>query len=292
MTHWSPSVSGGFLAHKIKVDEPRKPNPPDEDVLEPLGPKPGPRHPLSIPSDSDSEANISSPPTPSPAPSKRRKRTPSAKATTNLETKELLKTAHPASAPTSLPATQRTNRSLTATEVAELSTVHPSFNEKETNKLDRHTRKLNSTRSMASDRPVVPERGLESRIRAPTSSPEPEEVPRSRAGAGKSSEYRLDAAALRAVDSAAAAADAAAGGPQSSRNRGRSTAANLPGKGKGMANNTSSKDLGESAGTMFASSDPLSRRLATLGGRPGQAWNEVTKRWQFQYVEEVDTDDD
>jgi hypothetical protein len=267
---------------------------PNKDIPEPPKPAFASRHPLSISSDSSSsDSNFLSPPTPSPAPTKRPSRTSNAKAKTMREAKELLKTAHPASAPTSLPATQRTNKSLTTKEVANLSKTHPTFDENETHKFDRHTRKINGTRGMASDRPAIPERGLESRIRAPTSSPG--ESPR------RSSAYRLDAAALRVIDSAADSGGREwAGGNFASINqptKDKSTTTAQPAKGKF---NTSLKELEESVWKMNASLGarqmPSGSAAAAAGGqneqvrRPGQAFNAETKRWQ--YVEEVDSDND
>jgi hypothetical protein len=177
--------------------------------------------------------------------------------------------------------------------VAKLSKTHPTFDETETHKFDRHTRKINGTRGMASDRPAIPERGLESRIRAPTSSPEVS--PR------RSSAYRLDAAALRAIGSTADAGGREwAGGNFASINqstKGKSTTTNQPAKGKF---NTSLKELEESVWKMNASlgtrQTPPESAAAAAGGqneqarRPGQAFNAETKRWQ--YIEEVDSDND
>ena len=137
---------------------------------------------------------------------------------------------------------------------------------------------------MASDKPVMPERGLESRIRAPTESPEPE-TPR-RSG------LRLDAKNLRA-----AAAAAAAG--RQGFSRGKSTSVNQPARGNV---DTSPRELEESVKALHASLSarqmPFEHPAAAAaveaqsrqGGRPGQVYNEVTERWQ--YVEEIDSDDD
>lgn len=164
--------------------------------------------------------------------------------------------------------------------------MHITFNEAETNKFDRHTRKFNSTSGMASDRPVIPKRGLESRIRAPADSPE--EVPRCD---GRGSGLRLDAGNLRAASAAAAVA---AGG--TSFTAGKFTSINQPATGRV---NTSPKKLEESATVMNVSLmarqmpagptvAPVAERLKGQGGRPGQVYNAVTKRWQ--YVEEPDSD--
>jgi hypothetical protein len=147
---------------------------------------------------------------------------------------------------------------------------------------------MNSTRSMASDRPAMPERGLESRIRAPTSSPEVEPT--------RTSQNRLDAVALKALDSGTAAAGSfISHDHQPSRTACKSTPVAQP-TGKGNLNaNVSPRELDSSDRTMRASVKPQKirpRRAVTLGGRPGQVWNEATKRWQFQYVEEEDSDDD
>jgi hypothetical protein len=145
---------------------------------------------------------------------------------------------------------------------------------------------------MASDKPAMPERGLESRIRAPTESP-PEALRNSRRGSGQ----RLDAAALRAASTAAAEGRRQWSG-------GRFTSSNQPGKGKV---NTSPRELEESVRAMNESlmscdmpSTPTAATAATaatalgrpggINGRPGQVYNAVTKRWE--YVEEVDSDDD
>lgn len=78
-----------------------------------------------------------------------------AKRTTN----QLLKSAFPI------------NNDLTTEEGAELSKVHITYDESQTNKQDSHQRKINSTKGVASGRLKLPERGSEARIRAQRDSP-------------------------------------------------------------------------------------------------------------------------
>jgi hypothetical protein len=140
---------------------------------------------------------------------------------------------------------------------------------------------------MASDRPLMPEQGLESRIRAPTESPEPETP--------KGSGLRLDAGNLRAASVAAAAG-------RQSFSRGKFTSVNQPARG---SVDTSPRELEESVKALHASlsarqmpfGDPGAAAAVEAqsgqgrqGGRPGQVYNAVTERWQ--YVEEIDSDDD
>lgn len=139
---------------------------------------------------------------------------------------------------------------------------------------------------MASDRPVIPERGLESRIRTPTESSD-EEVRGDNRGSGQ----RLDASNLKAVSTAAAAA--ASGQSFTSC---KFTSTNQPAKGKA---NASPRELEESVRAMRASLTTRQKQASLAShvgggsrrsGLPGQVYNAVTERWQF--VEELDSDAD
>lgn len=132
----------------------------------------------------------------------------------------------------------------------------------------------------------MPERRLESRIRAPTESPEPE--------APSGSRLRLDAGNLRAVSAAAAAA--AAGGQ--SLTGGGFTSVNQPVRGNVDTSPRGFEASGRTTNPLLAARHMSTKPAAATvggqigqgkqGGRPGQVYNAATKRWG--YVEEVDSD--
>jgi hypothetical protein len=141
---------------------------------------------------------------------------------------------------------------------------------------------------MASDRPVIPDRGLESRIRAPTESPE-RETPREGGP-------RLDAENLRA-------ASAAAAGGQQSLSGGRLTSVNPPDRARVGASPRKPGASGRTANPLLAAAPrPVPAGSGAVGaageqsgrgkqgGRPGQVYNVVTQQWR--YAEEPDSDGD
>jgi hypothetical protein len=102
-----------------------------------------------------------------------------------------IRTAFPADKPTSLPYGSRVKKTLSPSAIFKESKVHSSFDETKTSKLDRHTRKINTTNAAAKEK-KMPTRTLEDRIGLGGLTDSDEDTPQARNGSSKVNGKEVD----------------------------------------------------------------------------------------------------